>query len=131
MNILLWLVFGALAGWLASIIMGTDARMGAWSNILFGIVGSVVGGFVASLIGLGGVSGFNVSSLLIAVAGACLCLFVVNMMGRVRGLGEKSKTCGGRVSAARSFCALIGEMIRSYNQGLKSVSFNAATRQAR
>lgn len=85
MNIILWLVFGALAGWLASIIMGTDARMGAWSNILFGILGSVVGGFLASLIGLGGISGFNVGSMLIAIAGACLCLFVVNLVGRAKG----------------------------------------------
>lgn len=82
MNILLWLVFGALAGWLASIIMGNNSQMGAGANILFGILGSVVGGFIASLIGLGGVTGFNIGSLLIAVAGACLCLFIVHMVKR-------------------------------------------------
>ncbi|MBQ8537906.1 MAG: GlsB/YeaQ/YmgE family stress response membrane protein [Clostridia bacterium] len=85
MNVVIWLVFGALAVWLASIIMGTDARMGAGGNILYGILGSVVGGFLASLLGLGSVTGFNLSSLLIAVAGACLCLLVVNMLGRARG----------------------------------------------
>ncbi len=82
MNIILWLVFGALAGWLASIIMGTNARMGVGSNILFGVLGAAVGGFIASLIGLGGITGFNLGSLLIAVAGACLCLFIVNMVQR-------------------------------------------------
>ena len=82
MNILLWLVFGALAGWLASIIMGTDGQMGVGSNILFGILGSVVGGFIASLLGIGSITGFNIGSMLIAVAGACLCLLVVNMVKR-------------------------------------------------
>ena len=82
MNILLWLVFGALAGWLASIIMGTDGQMGVGANILFGILGSVVGGFIASLLGIGSITGFNIGSMLIAVAGACLCLLVVNMVKR-------------------------------------------------
>ncbi len=80
MNIILWLVFGALAGWLASIIMGTNAKMGLGANILFGILGAIVGGFLASLLGIGGISGFNLGSMLIAVAGACLVLFLVNMV---------------------------------------------------
>ena len=80
MNIILWLVFGALAGWLASIIMGQNASMGIGANILFGVLGGIVGGFLASLLGIGGITGFNLGSLLIAVAGACVCLFVVNMV---------------------------------------------------
>ena len=80
MNIILWLVFGALAGWLASIIMGTNAKMGLGANILFGILGAIVGGFLASLLGIGGISGFNLGSMLFAVAGACLVLFLVNMV---------------------------------------------------
>lgn len=82
MNILLWLVFGALAGWLASIIMAKNSQMGAGANILFGILGSVVGGFLASLLGIGSITGFNIGSMLIAIAGACLCLFIANMFKR-------------------------------------------------
>ena len=85
MNILLWLIFGAVAGWLASVIMGTDATMGAGGNVFYGIVGSAVGGFVSSLLGLGSVTGFNLPSLIIAVGGACLCLIGVNLLGRARG----------------------------------------------
>ena len=54
MNILLWLVLGAVAGWIAGLIMGE--RRGWAGNILVGILGSAVGGFAASLLGWGGVS---------------------------------------------------------------------------
>lgn len=80
MNIILWLILGALAGWLASIIMGKNSQMGVGANILFGVLGGIVGGFLASLLGLGGITGFNLGSLLIAVAGACIVLFIVNMV---------------------------------------------------
>ncbi|MBQ2977527.1 MAG: GlsB/YeaQ/YmgE family stress response membrane protein [Clostridia bacterium] len=81
MNILLWLILGALAGWLAGLIMGRDGRN--WLvNILIGVLGAAIGGFVASLLGLGGVTGFNLYSLLIAVAGACLLLGVYNLLRR-------------------------------------------------
>lgn len=79
-NFILWLVFGAVAGWVASMIMKKNSQMGFGANILFGILGSIVGGFLASLLGLGGVTGFNIGSFLIAVAGACICLFIVNMV---------------------------------------------------
>ena len=80
MNILLWIVLGALAGWLAGLIMGE--RRSWLGNILVGILGSIVGGFAASLLGLGGVDGFNLYSLLIAVAGACLLLWVFSMIAK-------------------------------------------------
>jgi uncharacterized membrane protein YeaQ/YmgE (transglycosylase-associated protein family) len=54
--------------------------MGIGANILFGVLGAIVGGFLASLLGLGGISGFNIGSMLIAVAGACIVLFIVNMV---------------------------------------------------
>ena len=79
MNILVWIIFGAIAGWLAGLIMG-DERRGWLGNILVGVLGAGLGGFVASLLGLGGVDGFNLYSLLIAVAGACLLLWIYGML---------------------------------------------------
>lgn len=82
MGILLWIVFGALAGWIASMIMKTDAQQGAFANILVGIVGALLGGFVMSLLGQGGVSGFNLYSLLVAVLGAVLLLAILRGVRR-------------------------------------------------
>ena len=81
MNLLLWIVLGALAGWLAGQIMGGERR-GILGNVVLGVLGSMVGGFAASLLGLGGVDGFNVYSLLIAVAGACLVLWISGLARR-------------------------------------------------
>ena len=81
MNILLWIVLGALAGWLAGLIMGGERR-GWLGNILVGILGAAVGGLVASLLGLGGVDGFNLYSLLVAVGGSCLLLWIYSMIQR-------------------------------------------------
>ena len=81
MNILLWIALGALAGWLAGLIMGGERR-GWLGNILIGVLGAAVGGFVASLVGWGGVDGFNLYSLLVAVGGACLLLWIYNMVQR-------------------------------------------------
>ncbi len=75
MNILLWIIFGALAGWIASVIAGTNAEQGAIGNILVGIVGAFVGGFIMSLFGESGVTGFSLYSLAVAIGGAVLVLF--------------------------------------------------------
>ena len=81
MNILLWIILGALAGWLAGLIMGRTG--GHWlANVLIGVLGAAIGGVAASLLGLGGITGFNLYSLLIAVAGACLLLGVYNLLRR-------------------------------------------------
>lgn len=85
MGILLWIVFGALAGWIASILTGRNHSMGLLSNIVVGIIGSALGGWLASAVfGWGGVSGFNWQSLLIAVGGSCLLLFIFGGIGRKR-----------------------------------------------
>lgn len=82
MGIILWIVFGALAGWLASIIMKTDAQQGALMNIVVGIIGALVGGFIMNLLGQSGVSGFNIYSLLVAIGGAIVLLAIVRAVRR-------------------------------------------------
>lgn len=85
MSIFLWIIFGALAGWIASILMGRNHRMGLLSNIVVGILGSALGGWLSSvLFDWGGVSGFNWRSLLVAVGGSCLLLFLFRGIGRER-----------------------------------------------
>jgi uncharacterized membrane protein YeaQ/YmgE (transglycosylase-associated protein family) len=76
MNIIVWLIFGALAGWVASMLMGTDGRQGIIGNIIVGIVGAFIGGYAMQLIGKTGVDGFNIKSFIVAVIGAVILLFV-------------------------------------------------------
>ncbi|MFZ2206121.1 MAG: GlsB/YeaQ/YmgE family stress response membrane protein [Microgenomates group bacterium] len=80
MGILLWIIFGALAGWIASIIMKTDQRQGTVSDIIMGIVGSIVGGFIMNQLGQSGVNGFNLYSLAIAVIGAIVVIYIGRMI---------------------------------------------------
>ena len=77
MGIILWIIFGALAGWIASIIMGTNAEQGAMANILVGIVGSLIGGLIANLLGFGSYSGFNLGSIFLAVLGSVILLAIL------------------------------------------------------
>jgi uncharacterized membrane protein YeaQ/YmgE (transglycosylase-associated protein family) len=82
MGIIGWIVLGALAGWLASIVTKRNDQMGCLTNIAVGIVGAFIGGFVMSLLGGSGVTGFNLYSLLVAFLGAVILLFI---LGLVRG----------------------------------------------
>ncbi|MDB4939870.1 MAG: Transglycosylase-associated protein [Candidatus Doudnabacteria bacterium] len=75
MGIILWIVLGAIAGWLASMIM--KSGYGILGDIVIGIVGAVIGGFIMNLLGYGGVNGFNVYSILVAVLGAVVLLWIV------------------------------------------------------
>jgi uncharacterized membrane protein YeaQ/YmgE (transglycosylase-associated protein family) len=75
MGILLWIVFGGIVGWLASILMKT--RGGIFLDIIVGIVGAVIGGFVMSLVGGAGVVGFNLYSFVVALIGAIILLAIV------------------------------------------------------
>jgi uncharacterized membrane protein YeaQ/YmgE (transglycosylase-associated protein family) len=81
-DILIWVLLGALAGWIASMIMGRNAQMGALANIVVGIVGAVIGGFLMNAVGAAGVTGFNLYSVLVAIGGAVVLLFLVGMMRR-------------------------------------------------
>lgn len=80
MGLLLWIIFGALAGWIASIVMKTDERQGAFMNIIVGIIGAVVGGLIMGLFGENGVTGFNIYSIFVAVLGSVVLLAVVRSL---------------------------------------------------
>lgn len=71
-NIIVWLIFGALAGWAASKLMKSEH--GLVTNIVLGIVGSLVGGLLARIIGIK-TDGFSIGALLIAIGGACLLIW--------------------------------------------------------
>lgn len=76
MGILTWILIGLLVGVLAKWLMPGDDPGGLVVTILLGIAGALVGGWIARLIGLGGFAGFDIGSLVIAVLGAMLLLFV-------------------------------------------------------
>lgn len=82
MGIIGWLVVGALAGWIASLIMKRGRQMGLLANIVVGVVGALIGGFVLQLFGVDGITGFNLWSILVAVIGACILLFIVGLFRR-------------------------------------------------
>ncbi len=82
MNIIGWIVIGALAGWIGSMFTGNEKRMGAFANIAVGIVGAFVGGFIMNLLGGRGVTGFNLWSLLVATIGAIILLAITNAIKR-------------------------------------------------
>lgn len=76
MDLVLWLVFGAIVGWLASMIMGTDAQQGWLGNIVVGIVGAVLGGLIMNAFGQSGATGFNFYSFAVSVLGAIVLLWI-------------------------------------------------------
>jgi uncharacterized membrane protein YeaQ/YmgE (transglycosylase-associated protein family) len=80
-NLILWLLFGALIGWLASMVMRTDAQQGAILNIVVGIIGALIGGFLfgASTINS---NNFDLTSLLVSFVGAVILLAIVNLVRR-------------------------------------------------
>lgn len=82
------LIVGGVAGWLASLVMNRDASMGIFWNIVVGCVGSVVGNFILSFVGIGGsVQEFSLVGLGVAVVGAVVLLGILNLIqrGRVQG----------------------------------------------
>ncbi|MBZ0296468.1 MAG: GlsB/YeaQ/YmgE family stress response membrane protein [Anaerolineae bacterium] len=83
MNILAWIIVGAIAGWLASIVMKTNASQGLLMDIIVGIVGGIIGGFVLSAVGVNtGVTGFNITSVLVAFIGAVILLALLRLIRR-------------------------------------------------
>jgi uncharacterized membrane protein YeaQ/YmgE (transglycosylase-associated protein family) len=80
MGIIAWIILGALAGWVASIITGNNARMGCLANIIVGVIGAFIGGFLMNMFGGSGITGFNVYSLFVSILGAVVLLFVVSLI---------------------------------------------------
>lgn len=81
MNLLSWIVVGLIAGWLAGKVMRGHG-FGLVGDVIIGVVGALVGGWLAdSVLGLGvGVTGFNLTSILVAFAGAVVVLFVLRLL---------------------------------------------------
>lgn len=88
MGILVWLIVGGVCGWLASIIMRTDAQQGILLNVIVGIVGALLAGFVVSpMLGVGTINeGISLATFLVSLVGAVILLAIVNLFrrGRVR-----------------------------------------------
>lgn len=80
MGILLWIIFGAIAGWIASVIMKNNSNQGTMFDIVLGIIGAIVGGFIMGLVGQSGVNGFNLYSLGVAVIGASVVIYIGRML---------------------------------------------------
>lgn len=80
MGIILWIIFGAIAGWIASVIMKTDSSQGTVKDIVMGIIGAIVGGFLMGLVGQSGVNGFNLYSMAVAVIGAIVVIYAGRMI---------------------------------------------------
>jgi len=82
MGIFAWIIFGLIAGALAKFIMPGDDPGGFIVTTIIGIVGAVIGGFIAVQLGWGDVSGFDVRSFVIAIAGALILLFGYRLLKR-------------------------------------------------
>ena len=89
MNFIIWLIVGGLIGWIASMIMRTDAQQGILLNVIVGIVGAFIGGWLISpLLGAGNINSgdFSIMGLIVSLIGAVILLAIVNFFrrGRVR-----------------------------------------------
>ena len=82
MNLLLWVIFGGIIGWISSLIMGTDAQQGILLNIVVGVIGAFLAGLLLTpFLGVGTITqdNFSFPSLLVSLVGAVILLAVVNM----------------------------------------------------
>ncbi len=80
MSIILWIVFGAIAGWIASLLMGSGGGL-LW-DIVVGIIGAILGGTIMTMLGEGGIGGFNLYSMAVAVLGACVLIALMRFVRR-------------------------------------------------
>ena len=78
MNLIISLIIGGVIGWLASLVMKTNAQMGIIANVLVGVVGAALGHWIAGLIGI---SGSGIGGWLISLAGAVLLILILQKVG--------------------------------------------------
>ncbi len=85
-NFLVWIIVGGLAGWVASLIMKTDAEQGPLANIIIGMVGALIGGFIVTLLTKGNAdlttayTNFSLTSLLVSILGAVILIGAMKML---------------------------------------------------
>jgi uncharacterized membrane protein YeaQ/YmgE (transglycosylase-associated protein family) len=85
MNFILWLIIGGILGWIASLIMGTDAQQGVFLNIVVGVIGALLAGFLLTpLFGVGTINqnNFSLPALFVSLLGAIVLLAIVNLFRR-------------------------------------------------
>jgi len=85
-DIIAWIILGAIAGWLAGMLVSGDEGLGAIGHIVLGIVGALVGGFLANALGFGsgreGGDIVNLQSIIVAIVGAVIVVWVVGLFSR-------------------------------------------------
>jgi uncharacterized membrane protein YeaQ/YmgE (transglycosylase-associated protein family) len=81
MGLLYWIIFGALVGWLSSMVMNTGGGI-LW-DIIMGVLGALIGGFLMSFFGQPGITGFNIYSVIVAVIGSCVLIYLSRKIRRV------------------------------------------------
>ena len=88
LNLIVWIIVGAIAGWLASLVMKTNRSQGLLEDIIVGIVGGFIGGFILNATGTpvaaDGVSGLNLTSILVAFLGAVVLLVILRLLRGAR-----------------------------------------------
>ena len=86
MGIIIWLIVGGIIGWIASMIMKTDGQQGIILNVIVGIVGALLAGWLISpLVGVGSINdGLSIGSFLVSLVGAIILLAIVNLFTRGR-----------------------------------------------
>jgi uncharacterized membrane protein YeaQ/YmgE (transglycosylase-associated protein family) len=80
MGWLAWVVIGVIAGWLANVVVRTNYSQGCLADLIVGVVGALIGGFVFQSVGKPGVTGFNLWSIFVAFIGAVILLVVLRLI---------------------------------------------------
>ena len=82
MSLLIYVIFGGIVGWVASLIMKTDGSQGIFLNVIVGVIGAVLGSWIMSFLGEPGVSAFNLYSFIVALIGSVVLIAIVRAVSR-------------------------------------------------